>query len=152
MLATIRPSDWDLPLLLHVAGAMLLVGALVIVALAMGGALRRPDDAAALTRLAFRALLLGVLPADIVMRIAAEWIVSTEGVGDPTWIGIGYSTADGGVLLAIIALALAWRATHRVGAGRTAGPGALGMATVALSAVLLVAYTVAIWAMTAKPT
>jgi hypothetical protein len=55
------------------------------------------------------------------------------------------------VLLAIIALALAWRATRRVGAGRTAGPGALGMATVALSAVLLVAYTVAIWAMTAKP-
>jgi hypothetical protein len=153
MPATVRPSDWDLPLLLHVAGAMLLVGALVVVAFAMAAALRRPDDAAALTRLAFRALLLGVLPADIVMRFAAEWITSSEGVGDPTWVGIGYSTADGGVLLAIIALALAWRATRRsrAGAGGTGGPGALGVATVAVSAALLVAYTIAIWAMTTKP-
>ena len=30
MFAAIRPDDWNFPLLVHVAGAMLLVGALVV--------------------------------------------------------------------------------------------------------------------------
>ncbi|MDX6724230.1 MAG: hypothetical protein QOD73_2634, partial [Solirubrobacteraceae bacterium] len=119
MLATIRPSAWNLPLLLHVAGALLLVGALVVVAVALAAAVRRPADAAALTRLGFRALLLGVIPADILMRGAAEWVASKEAVGNPTWVGLGYSIADGGLVLAIIATVLAWRATRR-----TAGAGA----------------------------
>jgi hypothetical protein len=154
MLATIRPSAWNLPLLLHVAGALLLVGALVVVAVALASAVRRPADAAALTRLGFRALLLGVIPADILMRGAAEWVASKEGVGNPTWVGLGYSIADGGLVLAIIATVLAWRATRRTaGAGDepAAGPGGLGRAALALSAVLLVAYAVALWAMTTKP-
>jgi hypothetical protein len=147
MLAAIRPDDLNLPLFVHVAGAMLLVAALVVVVAVTGGALRRGDDADVLTRLAFRGLLVGVLPAYVVMRAGAEWIASEEQLGDPTWIGIGYSTADGGLLLALIATVLAWRAARR-GAD---GPGGLGRAVVALSAVLLVAYAVAIWAMTAKP-
>jgi hypothetical protein len=154
MLATIRPSAWNLPLLLHVAGALLLVGALVVVAVALAAAVRRPADAAALTRLGFRALLLGVIPADILMRGAAEWVASKEAVGNPTWVGLGYSIADGGLVLAIIATVLAWRATRRTagaGAGPAAGPGGLGRAALALSAVLLVAYAVALWAMTTKP-
>ena len=154
MLATIRPSAWNLPLLLHVAGALLLVGALVVVAVALAAAVRRPADAAALTRLGFRALLLGVIPADILMRGAAEWVASKEGVGNPTWVGLGYSIADGGLVLAIIATVLAWRATRRTagaGHGPPAGPGGLGRAALALSAVLLVAYAVALWAMTTKP-
>jgi hypothetical protein len=156
MLATIRPSAWNLPLLLHVAGALLLVGALVVVAVALAAAVRRPADAAALTRLGFRALLLGVIPADILMRGAAEWVASKEGVGNPTWVGLGYSIADGGLVLAIIATVLAWRATRRTagagaGDGPMAGPGGLGRAALALSAVLLVAYAVALWAMTTKP-
>jgi hypothetical protein len=148
MLAAIRPDDWNLPLLVHVAGAMLLVGALVVVAAAMGAALRRGDGAAVLTRLGFRALLLGVLPAYVVMRGAAEWVASKEDVPDADWVGIGYSTADGGLLLALIATVLAWRATRR----GAEGPGGPGRAVVVLSAVLLVAYVVAVWAMTAKPT
>jgi hypothetical protein len=154
MLATIRPSAWNLPLLLHVAGALLLVGALVVVAVALAAAVRRPADAAALTRLGFRALLLGVIPADILMRGAAEWVASKEGVGNPTWVGLGYSIADGGLVLAIIATVLAWRATRGTagaGDGPPAGPGGLGRAALALSAVLLVAYAVALWAMTTKP-
>ena len=147
MLATIRPDDWNLPLLVHVAGAMLLVAALVVVAIVIAAALRRPDDAAVLTRLGFRTLLLGVLPADILMRVGAEWAASTENVGDSTWLGIGYGTADGGLLLAIIATVLAWRATRR-GAD---GPGGLGRATVVLAGVLLVAYAVTLWAMATKP-
>ena len=35
MIAAVRPDSWNLPLLAHVAGAMVLVGALVLVA-AMG--------------------------------------------------------------------------------------------------------------------
>jgi hypothetical protein len=148
MVATIRPDAWNLPLFVHVAGAMLLVGALVVVFVAMGGALRRGDGVEVLTGLAYRMLLIGVLPAYIVMRAGAEWIGAEEDVPDDAgWIGIGYMTADGGLLLTIIAAVVAWRATKR-GAD---GPGGLGRAVVVLAAVLLVAYAVAIWAMTAKP-
>jgi len=148
MLAATRPDDWDLSLVVHVGGAMLLVGALVVAVGVMAGALRRGEDAAALTGLAFRALLLGVLPSYVVMRAGAEWIASKEGLGDSdlAWIGIGYSTADGGLLVAIIATVLAWRAGRRRG-----GPGGAGRAVVVLSALLLIAYAVAIWAMTTKP-
>jgi hypothetical protein len=148
MVATIRPDAWNFPLLLHVAGAMLLVGALVVVVASMGSALRRGDGAEVLTGLAFRALLLGVLPAYILMRVGAEWIGSKEDVPDDVdWIGIGYMVSDGGLLLWIIAAVVAWRAARR----GAAGPGGLGRAVVVLSGVLLVAYAVAIWAMTTKP-
>jgi hypothetical protein len=148
-LATLRPGAWDVALFVHVAGAMLLVAALVIVVAVMGGALRRGDGADVLTRLAFRGLLLGVLPAYVLMRVGAEWIASKEKLGDSdaAWLGIGYSTADGGLLLALIATVVAWRATRRV----AAGPGGLGRAVVVLSGLLLVTYAVTIWAMAAKP-
>jgi hypothetical protein len=146
-LATIRPGSWNLPLFVHIAGAMLLVAALVVVAAAMGAAVRRGDGALELTRVAYRALLVGVLPAYVVMRAGAEWIVSKEGVGDASWVGVGYTTADGGLLLAIIAAVLAWRATRR---GDDA-PGGAGRAVVVLAGVLVLAYAVAIWAMTTKP-
>jgi hypothetical protein len=145
MLAIVRPDGWNLPLLVHVAGAMLLVGALVVVAAASAGALRR--DGAVLSRLSFRTLLLGVLPSYVVMRGGAEWIASEEAIGDPGWVGIGYATADGGLLLTIIATVLAWRAARR----GSDGPGGSGRAVVVLSALLILAYVVAIWAMTAKP-
>jgi hypothetical protein len=148
MIAAIRPDAWNLPLFVHVAGAMLLVGALVVVFVAMGGALRRGDGAEVLTGLAYRMLLIGVLPSYIVMRAGAEWIGAEEDVPDDAgWIGIGYMTADGGLLLTIIAAVVAWRATKR-GAD---GPGGLGRAVLVLAAILLIAYAVAIWAMTAKP-
>jgi hypothetical protein len=145
MLAIVRPDSWDVPLLVHVTGAMLLVGALAVVAALMVAALRRGDDAAVLSRLAFRSLLLGVLPTYVVMRVGAEWAASEEAVGDPAWVGIGYATADGGLLLILIATGLAWRAKSR-------GPGGSARAVLVLSAVVLVAYGVAIWAMAAKPT
>jgi hypothetical protein len=110
-------------------------------------AVRRGDGTVVLTRLAFRGLVLGVLPAYVVMRAGAEWVASTAEFGDPAWIGIGYSVGDGGLLLAIIAAVLAWRATRR----GAAAPCGLGRAVVALSGLLLVAYAVAIWAMTTKP-
>ncbi len=148
MLAVVRPGDWNLPLLVHVAGAMLLVGALVVVAATTAAALRRPDGGAVLMRLSFRTLLLGALPAYLVMRVGAEWVASKElGGAEPTWVGIGYGVADGGLLLSLIATVLAWRAARRA----TGDPGGMGRAVLGLSGLLLVAYVVAIWAMTAKP-
>jgi hypothetical protein len=148
MVATIRPDSWNLPLFIHVTGAMLLVGALVVVVATMAGALRRGDGVEVLTSLAFRTLLIGVLPAYILMRAGAEWIASEEDVPDDAdWIGIGYSTGDGGLLLTIIAAVLAWRVARR----GAAGPGGLGRAVLVLAVVLIVAYAVAIWAMAAKP-
>jgi hypothetical protein len=148
MVAAIRPDGWDIPLFLHVAGAMLLVAALVVVVATMAGALRRGDGAEALARLAFRTLLVGVLPAYILMRAGAEWIASKEDVPDDAdWIGIGYAVADVGLLLTIIAAVLAWRAARR----GAAGPGGLGRGVLVLATVVIVADGVAIWAMTAKP-
>lgn len=145
--AIVRPDSWNLPLFVHVAGAMLLVATLVVVLAVSAGAVRGGDGAAALSRLSFRTLLIGVLPSYIVMRGAAEWIADEEAVGDPAWVGIGYATADGGLLLTLIAIVLAWRAARR-GAD---GPGGMGRAVTVLAAVLLLAFAVAIWAMTAKP-
>ena len=148
MLAAIRPSHWELPLFLHVAGAMLLVGAMVVVVATMAVALRNGEGVEVLTRLAYRTLLIGVLPAYVLMRVGAEWIASEEGVPDDLdWIGIGYGVADGGLLLTLIAAVLAWRAARR---GAT-GPGGVGRAVFVLGAVLIVAYAVAIWAMATKP-
>lgn len=147
MFAIVRPDGWNPPLLVHVAGAMLLVAALVVVVAVTTAALRRGDDAAVLTRLALRGLLIGVLPGYVVMRGGAEWIASKESIDDPAWIGIGYSTADGGLLLILVATGLAWRAARRSGGGA----GGSARAVAVLSALLIVAYGVAIWAMTTKP-
>ena len=112
----IRPDSWDFPLLLHVLGAMLLVGALVLAASALVLAWR--DGSASLVRLGYRSLLIGALPAWIVMRGAAEWIADKEGLtGDevPSWVDIGYSIADPGLLLLLISTVLAGLAVRRAG-------------------------------------
>jgi len=146
--AAIRPDHWDFPLFLHVAGAMLLVGALVVVVVTMAAALRNGDGVEVLAQLAFRTLLIGVLPAYVLMRGGAEWIASEEGVPDDLdWIGIGYGVADGGLLLTLIAVVLAWRVSRR----GAAGPGGIGRAVLVLAALLILAYGIAIWAMATKP-
>ena len=148
MVAIVRPDSWNLPLFVHVAGAMLLVGALVVVTVAMAAALRRGDGVEVLTRLAFRALLIGVIPSYVLMRVGAEWIASEENIPDELdWVGIGYIVADLGLLLTLITAVLAWRAARR-GAD---GPGGAGRAAFVLAAVLIVAYGVALWAMATKP-
>jgi hypothetical protein len=148
IVATIRPDSWNLPLFVHVGGAMLLVAALVVVVASMAGAVRRGDGAEVLTGLAFRTLLIGVLPAYILMRGGAEWIAAEEDVpNDVDWISIGYAASDGGLLLTIVAAVLAWRSARR-GAD---GPGGLGRGVLVLAAILILAYGVAIWAMAAKP-
>ena len=141
-MATVRPDSWNLPLLLHVAGAKVLVGTLVVVALLLLAASRNGGGPAA-GRLGFRTLLIGSLPAYVAMRAGAEWIADKENVpDDATWVGIGYSVADGGLLLLIIATVLAWRSARKDTPSRAAG---------VVSAILIAAYLVALWAMVAKP-
>jgi hypothetical protein len=148
----IRPDAWDFPLLLHVLGAMLLVGTLVLAASAL--ILARRDGSASLLRLSYRSLVIGALPAWIVMRGAAEWIADKEGLtGDevPSWVDIGYSISDSGFLLLLVSTVLAGLALRR--SGRAEGPtgdGLTGVSTVIVS-LLLIAYLVAIWAMATRP-
>ena len=153
MLAAIRADDVNFPLFLHVFGAMLLVGTLFAVALATVLAWKRPDDATGLTRFALRTLLIGVVPAWILMRVAAQWTASRENIpddADDAWLGIGYTAADGGGLLILISIILGVVGLRKLRSG-SGGPG-FGRAVGIISILLLIAYVVAIWAMTTKPT
>jgi hypothetical protein len=148
----LRPDAWDLPLFVHVAGAMVLVGAALLAAVALAGGMRAAGSGqgATLTRFGFRTLLIGALPAFIVMRLGAEWIASKEDIpGDPGWLGIGYITSDGGALLLIAGLITAGIAQKRAGRGEAAS--GLTRAAAILSLVLLAALLVALWAMSTKP-
>jgi hypothetical protein len=141
VLAAIRPDDWNIALFVHLLGAMALVGSLVLVI---------TQIAADNLRLGFRTLLIAVIPSWIVMRVAAQWIASKEHVDDidptPSWVDIGYSTSEGSLLLLLIATVCAGIAARR------ARGGGLRTATLVLLAISLVAYGVAIWAMSTKPT
>jgi hypothetical protein len=151
MLAAVRPDSYNLALYVHVGGAMLLVGALVIATFAARTALRRGDHPA--VAFAARVLLLGVLPAFIAMRVGAQWIVSKEHLEDAdlAWIGIGFAISDGGALLLIIALIVTGLAARKARAGSIAGSGLLRAAMI-LTALMIATDVVAIWAMTTKPT
>jgi hypothetical protein len=139
------------PLFLHVFGAMLLVGTLFAIALATVLGWRRPEDAAGLTRFGLRTLLIGVLPAYIVMRVGAQWTESESNFPDdfePAWIGVGYITADAGALLILVSIVLSVLGLRKLRAGSGLG---FGRAVGIISILLLAAYIVAVWAMTAKP-
>jgi hypothetical protein len=139
MLAAVRPDSWNLPLFLHVFGAIVLAGAAAAAVLAS-----RP--AVVLRGLPFRILVLVAAPAWLLMRVAGQWIDSKEDIqGDPTWLGIGFSVADIGLPVLLIAIAVAWWARKRPELRwprQTAG---------ALSFLYLLALGVAWWAMSAKP-
>jgi hypothetical protein len=145
-LATVRADEVDLPLFLHVLGAMVLVGGVVLTLIYLASAWRGNEDS---LRIALRGLLFAVLPGYIVMRGGAEWVYSKEGLADlpedPSWIGIGYGVADIGLLLLLLATLAAWLARRRGGTG--AG---VRIAT-AIVGFVLIMDVVAIWAMTTKP-
>jgi hypothetical protein len=149
-LAAIRPDSWNLPLLVHVAGAMVLVGALATASLAM--ALGWRDQVGVLRRLAYRTLLFAALPAFVVMRVGAAWVSSKEGWDDvkdtPTWLGIGFITSDAGAVLLVIALILGGLGLRRDAVGQ---PSRLLRASGAIAMLLTVVYLVTVWAMAGKP-
>jgi hypothetical protein len=151
-LAALRPDDWDFPLLVHVVGAGLLVGGLVAAVTALLLGWRR--DSAFYSRLGFWSLLLVAFPAWWIMRIGAEWIYSKENWDDvdeePAWLGIGFITAElGGLLLliSIILTGIGMRRLRRADAEKSVLVQIGGV----IVTLLLLAYVVAVWAMTAKP-
>ena len=97
--AAVRPDAWNFPLFLHVPARWCWsrCSRVAAVVLARRGGRRRPHGRP--SRLAFRTLLIGAIPAYLVMRVGAEWIADKENLpdSDASWIGIGYSVADGGL-------------------------------------------------------
>ncbi|MBA3384583.1 MAG: hypothetical protein H0T20_08020 [Actinobacteria bacterium] len=153
VLAAIRPDDWNFALLLHVLGAMLLVGGLTgaVTALWLGWR----GDSRTLPRLGFKSLLFVAFPAWWLMRIAGQWIASKEGFDgsdeEPAWLGIGYITAEAGGLLILISILLTGLGVRRM--RRAEPPSASVMVRIGtvLVTIVLAAYLVAVWAMSAKP-
>jgi hypothetical protein len=150
-LAAVRPDEWNFPLLIHVLGAMTLVGVLVLATASLAAAWN--SGSGPLTRLGFRALLWAGLPAWILSRVGAEWVADKEGLtGDevPNWIDIGYMVSDPGLLLLIAATVLtgigARRASRGIGSAVT-----LDRVAAVLLAISVVAYLIAVWAMTTQP-
>jgi hypothetical protein len=152
MFAVVRPSSWNPLLFFHIAGAMALVATLVVAIYALRLATARGDEPA--TKFAFRSLWMGVLPSYIVMRVFAQLIVDKEYPGTtpaPSWVGIGFGLADSGPVLLLVTLLLTGFALRTARDGTpVAGSIRLRAATI-LMGLLLAAYVVAIWAMTAKP-
>jgi hypothetical protein len=145
-----RPDSADFWLFLHILGGMASVGALTLSFASLAGAWR--SGSAPLTRLGFRALLWGAIPAYLVLRVSSQVLLDKEGLEDAelAWIDIGFMVTDPGVLILIAATVLGGLAARR--AREPGGSPAVGarIAT-ALVALLLVAYLVAVWAMTTKP-
>jgi hypothetical protein len=144
-----RPDSWNWLLLLHVGGAMILVGGLLTGAAALAAA--RGD--ARLLRLGYWSLLAVAMPGYIAMRVGAETLLSKEKdvapqIEDTAWIGVGYIVADGGALLLLVSLILGG-----IGVRKLRGGGGAGWlkAAMVLSMIILVAALVAVWAMGAKP-
>jgi hypothetical protein len=149
LLAAIRPDDWNWALLVHVAGALTLVGGLLTAGAA--AALARRDDTGALARLSYVTLAAVALPGFIVMRAGAQWLYDKEGFtgdDDPVWIGIGYGTSDLGALLLLVALVLGGIGLRR---SRRGGGEGLLRASGVIALVLLALYVVTVWAMAGKP-
>ena len=150
VLAAVRPDEWNFPLLVHVFGAMVLVGGLVSGASALAYARSDPR----LLRLGYWTLLAVSLPGWLVMRIGAQWIYTKEGWDDlpeaaePGWLGIGYVTAEAGGLILAVSLIVGGIGVYRLREGKGSG---LLRATLILSLILLLVYVVAVWAMAGKP-
>ena len=147
VLAIVRPDAWELPLFLHVLGAMVLVGGLVLAATALAGAWRNGEVAG--VRMGYRALLLAALPGWVAMRVSAQWLLDEQGLEDSeaAWIEIGFITSEPLLLFLIGATVLAGMAARR----EPERARNLGRVATVLVGLLLTAYVVTVWAMTAKP-
>jgi hypothetical protein len=152
VLAAIRPDEQSFALLLHLVGATVVFGALLASATSIF--LARGDSR--LLRLGYFSLLLVGLPGLILLRLAGQWLYNLQHWDDlpdqfdqPAWLGIGFIVADWGGVLFLLSLALGGIGIYRLRQGKNA-TGLLN-ATMLISLVLIVAYAVAVWAMTGKP-
>ena len=147
MLGYVRPDAWDLPLFLHVMGAMSLFGALASVTVLAWVGTRRPERAT-LAKAAFGTMLVLAVPSWLVMRGAGQWSHSKEGfsgANDPNWIGVGFAVGDLGLPVLLLATGFAFWWSRRP-------EGRWQPRTVAiLTGLYIVALAFAWWVMTAKP-
>jgi hypothetical protein len=149
MLALLRPGSWDFPLFLHVLGATVLFGGIFAVAVLSFTASGRSDPAT-LGRSAFRVWLFVVVPAFVLTRAGAQWILDREkhaitGLDKKGWVGVGLAVTDFGLVVLLALGVAAWLGSRKADATRARA------ATGVLSAVYLVALAVAWFAMSAKP-
>jgi hypothetical protein len=146
-----RPDSWDLPLFVHILGAMVLVGALTLSAVSLIAAWR--SGSAPLTKLGFMTLFYGAIPGYIVMRGGAQWIANKENLEDSdlSWIGIGFGVSDMGFLLLIISLIIGGIGVRRINRGGGGTPTVSARIATGLVSLFLIACLVAVWAMTTKP-
>jgi hypothetical protein len=120
VIAILRPHSWDFPLFLHVFGAMVLFGAMLATSALSIVGWRVPTVA----RSTFWALLAAAIPAWIVMRVGAQWAYSKEHhqlfEEDPSWIGIGFTVADLGAPILLLATGFAfwWQRSQKTVAAR----------------------------------
>ncbi|MDQ2982011.1 MAG: hypothetical protein M3R26_06800 [Actinomycetota bacterium] len=146
MIALVRPDSWNLPLFLHVLGAMILFGGTATVAIVGFAGRTRSEHAALLARVALKTFLFAVVPGWIAMRVGGGWIVSKEFPKNaPGWVGVGFIVSEPGALLLIALGILAWGSVRRQGVGRAA------LAVPVLAGIYIVALGIAWWAMSAKP-
>jgi hypothetical protein len=152
LLAAIRPDEQSVALLLHLVGATVAFGALLASATSL--ALARGEIR--LLRLGYFSLLLVGLPGLILLRLAGEWLYQLQRwdelpdtIDEPAWLGIGFLVADLGGLLFLLSLVLGGIGVYRLRRGK--GDAGLLKVTMVISLVLVVAYVVAVWAMTGKP-
>ena len=163
------PSSWNLPLLVHVTGAMILVGGMLAAATALISA--HGDEKR--LRLGYYSLLFVAFPGMILTKLGATLIWSKESphslIGaafphrdDPNWIMIGGTVLDGGGGLLVLGLILGWFGLRRMDGRendflakvpvlkKMTGETLLKLTTI-ISVVLLAGYVAVIWAMGAKP-
>jgi hypothetical protein len=146
----------EFPLLLHILGASILVGGLIVALTAqlVGWARETSAGALQLARVGFFSLLCVALPGWILMRAGAQWIWSEQGWDDvpeePTWLGIGWMTGDFGGLLILVAVILAGIGARKLRRSEATTSTLVRIATV-LTTIALIAYVITVWAMSAKP-
>ena len=151
LIAAIRPDEIDFALFMHILGAMVLVGSLVLAGSVLTGAWR--DGSAVLTRRGYKVLLIAVLPAWLVTRVFAQIVLDKpyyETFEEQTWVEIGFISTEPVLLLLIGATVAAGVGSRK--ALRDGGPvGTSGRVATVITWLLVVIYVATIWAMTAKP-
>jgi hypothetical protein len=151
-----RADSANFPLLLHVLGASILLGALTTALTAQLLAWRRESspDVVSLARLSFRTLLFLAIPAWFLMRIGGQWVASKgwdEVEPEPAWLGIGYITSEGGGFFLLISVILAGLGSRSLGRSDGERGGTLVRVATVLLVLVVIAYVVTTWAMSAKP-
>ncbi|HTK24641.1 MAG TPA: hypothetical protein VL264_10460, partial [Gaiella sp.] len=138
--------------LLHLVGATIAFGGL----LACATSILLAHGETRLLRIGYFSLLLVSLPGWILMRLAGQWLFNLQhwsdlpsNLNDPAWLNIGFIVADWGGVLFLISLAVGAIGLRRLQTGN--GSVALLRSTMVISIILAVAYAVAVWAMTGKP-